>query len=195
MAAREFLILSATERDRPGLVAELTGFIAEHGCNVEDSRVVVLGGYAGLMFLVSGSEAQVEAIEGKLGALERGAGLRVVARRIAQRAPEGAGAPAPAMYVVTASAMDHEGIIHAITDTVRAHGGNIVEMETSTESAPMSGSPLLALRMVVSMAERHGSAAQLRAALDVVARAEAIDLEMQQADDLRVPGTGTLGPV
>jgi glycine cleavage system transcriptional repressor len=195
MPPREFLILSATERDRPGLVAELSGFIAQHGCNVEDSRVVVLGGYAGLMFLVSGSSAQVEALQGQLGALERTTGFRVVARRIAQRAPEPSMAPAPAMYVVVASAMDHEGIIHAITDTVRAHGGNIVEMETTTESAPMSGSPLLAMRMAVSIAERHGSAAQLRAALDAVARAEAIDLELQPADEPGVPGAGTLRPV
>ena len=54
MSTREELILSATEPDRPGLVAELTGYIAECECNIEDSRVSVLGGHAGLMFLVSG---------------------------------------------------------------------------------------------------------------------------------------------
>ena len=46
MSEREFLLLSATEPDRLGLVAELTKFIAEKACHVEDSRVVVLGGYA-----------------------------------------------------------------------------------------------------------------------------------------------------
>ena len=44
MSEREFLLLSATEPARLGLVAELTRFIAEKSCNVEDSRVVVLGG-------------------------------------------------------------------------------------------------------------------------------------------------------
>jgi UTP:GlnB (protein PII) uridylyltransferase len=57
MAAREYLLLSATEPDRSGLVAELTAFIAECGCNVEDSRIVVLGGYAGIMLLLSGASA------------------------------------------------------------------------------------------------------------------------------------------
>ena len=51
------LLLSATEPDRLGLVAELTKFIAEKGCNVEDSRIVVLGGYAGLMALVKSARA------------------------------------------------------------------------------------------------------------------------------------------
>ena len=182
MSTREHLILSATELDRPGLVAELTGFIAERGCNVEDSRVVVMGGYAGLMFLVSGTAPQVAAVEEGLPQLERASGLRVTSRRLASvEAPRGA-VDSPATFVVTASAMDHEGIIHAITDVVRSNGGNILELETSTESAPMSGSPLFALRMTITLAERRGSAARLRDALDALARASAIDLEMQQVD-------------
>lgn len=192
MPTRERLILSATELDRPGLVAELTGFIAERGCNVNDSRVVVLGGYAGLMFLVSGTPAQTALAEQELSALERTAGLRVFVRRLPAAAAPAAVGNAPAAFVVTASAMDHEGIIHAITDVVRANGGNILELETSTESAPMSGSPLFSLRMMITLAERHGSAPHLRAELNALARAEAIDLELQPADDQQPTSNPTL---
>jgi len=179
MATRERLILWATEQDRPGLVAELSGFIAGRGCNIDDSRVIVLGGFAGLMFLVSGSPSQVAAIESGAGAFERATGLRVTVRR--DRPVHVPPVHAPAEWLVTASAMDHEGIIHAITDVVRAHGGNILELETSTESAPMTGSPLFAMRMVITVSERHGSATRLREALDTLARAEAIDLDMREA--------------
>lgn len=192
MATRERLILSATELDRPGLVAELTGFIAGRGCNVDDSRVVVLGGYAGLMFLVSGAPAQVMGVEQGLAELERTTGLRVFVRRLPAAPAPPPAAHAPATFIVSASAMDHEGIIHAITDVVRANGGNILELETSTESAPMSGSPLFSLRMVLTLTERHGSAAHLRAALEALARAEAIDIELQPADDQRPTGHPTL---
>jgi glycine cleavage system transcriptional repressor len=183
MVAREHLILSATEPDRPGLVAELTGFIAAHGCNVEDSRVAVLGGYAGLMFLISGDRAQVAALEGGLDALERSTGLRVVARRVRSRPAATAASPSAPAFVVTARAIDHVGIIHAITDAVRAHGGNVLELETTTESAPMSGAPLFALRMVVTLAPSRGSPAELREALEAMAQAEAIDLDMQPATE------------
>jgi len=183
MSERAYLILSAIEQDRPGLVAEMTGFIAAKGCNVEDSRVVVLGGYAGLMFLISGSEEQVRAVE---RAVEQGGEVRAVSRRIAAQPASPAGGPAPASFVVTARAMDHEGIIHAVTDIVRAHGGNILELETSTESAPMSGSPLFGMRMVLTLDERHGSAARLRDALDAVARAQAIDLELREGAEATV---------
>ncbi len=180
MATRERLILSATEQDRPGLVAELSGFIAERGCNIDDSRVIVLGGFAGLMFLISGSPLEIAAIESSLASLERTNGLRVTVRRLRDRVVPVAEIQATPTWVVTASAMDHEGIIHAITDVVRSHGGNILELETSTESAPMTGSPLFALRMVITVAERHGSAMRLREALETLARAEAIDLEVRE---------------
>lgn len=181
MTTRERLILSATEPDRPGLVAELSGFIAERGCNVDDSRVIVLAGFAGLMFLISGTPPQIAEVESGVSGLERSTGLRVTVRRLRDQAAGAAQAQAPPTWVVTASAMDHEGIIHAITDVVRANAGNILELETSTESAPMSGSPLFALRMVITLAERHGSAARLKEALEALARAEAIDLEIGEA--------------
>jgi glycine cleavage system transcriptional repressor len=67
MPEHELLLLSATEPDRLGLVAELTGFIAERGCNVEDSRLVVLGGYAGLMVLLSGEPPALQSVVDGLG--------------------------------------------------------------------------------------------------------------------------------
>ncbi|HKV51064.1 MAG TPA: ACT domain-containing protein [Gemmatimonadaceae bacterium] len=181
MTTRERLILFATEQDRPGLVAELSGFIAERGCNIDDSRVIVLGGFAGLMFLISGSSSQIAEIESGVATLESETGLRATVRRIPENTPVTPQVQPPPTWVVTASAMDHEGIIHAITDVVRANGGNILELETSTESAPMSGSPLFALRMVITLAERHGSASRLKEALETLARAEAIDLETREA--------------
>jgi glycine cleavage system transcriptional repressor len=194
MATREFLILAATEKDRPGLVAELSGFIAQRGCNVEDSRVVVLGGYAGLMFLISGDATQIAAVTNGLDALEQSTGLRAVARRITdEQAPSVRERP-QASFTVTASAIDHEGIVHAITDAVRAHGGNILELETSTESAPMSGSPLFALRMTITLAEHHGSVERLRSALETLSRAQAIDIEIQPAEEQQGRGAEALKP-
>ena len=194
MATREFLILAATEKDRPGLVAELSGFIAQRGCNVEDSRVVVLGGYAGLMFLISGDATQIAAVANGLDALERSTGIRAAARRVTDEQVPSAGGRAPASFTVTASAIDHEGIIHAITDAVRAHGGNILELETSTESAPMSGSPLFALRMTITLAEHHGSVERLRSALETLSRAQAIDIEIQPTGERRAPSAEALKP-
>jgi glycine cleavage system transcriptional repressor len=179
MPAREFLLLSATEPDRSGLVAELTGFIAECGCNVEDSRIVVLGGYAGIMVLLSGEPSELQAVTDGLDGFRERTGIRAVPRRVrARRAEEAGEAP---RILVQASAIDHEGIIHALAETVRQHGGNILELESATESAPMTGEPLFRLRMSVWARDEAGAEGPLWRELEEVARREGVDLELQAA--------------
>ena len=190
MAVREFLLLSATEPDRSGLVAELTGFIADCKCNVEDSRVVVLGGYAGIMILVSGTPAGLRAVLDGLEQLQARTGIRAVPRRVAARQPQPGGTAPP--FEVEASAIDHEGIIHALPETVRRHGGNILELESATESAPMSGEPLFRLRMSVWTPEGGGGESALRRELESVARQEGVDLDLHAVE--RGPGALALGP-
>lgn len=183
MTTRELLILSATEPDRPGLVTELAGYIAEHECNVEDSRVSVLGGHAGLMFLVGGEPARIATVLDGLPAFRERTGIRAVARRL-EAGVAGAGAPGAvgmARYIIRGSAIDHTGIIFAITEAVRSHGGNILELETATESAPMSGSPLFIMEMILTLPEQGGAAKRLREALETMARTQSVDIEMEPA--------------
>jgi glycine cleavage system transcriptional repressor len=181
MAARDFLVISAIGPDRPGLIAELTGFIAERGCNVEESRAVVLAGQFGFMFIISGASPNVAAVMQDLDALEARAGLNAVARRVPDpRTATGAG-PGARRFNITASALDREGIVHGIADIVRSHGGNILELETSTYPASTSGYPLFQLELTVMLREHGGAAERLRAALAEMAREENIDLEMELA--------------
>jgi glycine cleavage system transcriptional repressor len=177
MSHREFLLLSATEPDRLGLVAELTKFIAEKGCNVEDSRLVILGGYAGLMVLVSGEPAALGSLLSGLEQLRERHGIRIAPRRVATRRPESPPAP---QVVVHARALDQAGLIHALAETVRRYGGNILELESTTESAPMSGEPLFSLRMSVRLSDAAAEA-ELWRELESVAAAHGIDLELHAA--------------
>jgi glycine cleavage system transcriptional repressor len=180
MTDRAYLVLSATEPDRTGLMAEITGFIAGRGCNVEDSRLVVLGGYAGIMLLVSGEPAEVQAVIDGLEELRGRTGIRAVPRRVAARRADAA--PGLPRIAVAARAIDHEGIIHALADTVRRNDGNILELEANTESAPMSGEPLFALHMTVRVPDGGDGGERLRRELESVAREQGIELEISLED-------------
>jgi glycine cleavage system transcriptional repressor len=179
MAQREFLLLSATEPDRLGLIAELTGFIAERGCNVEDSRSVVLGGYAGLMILLSGEPAAVRSVLEGLDQLRERHGIRAAPRRVATRRSD---IPAAPQVVVHAQAIDHPGIIHALAETVRQAGGNILELESAADSAPMTGEPLFRLRMSVRMPEAGAAAPNLLRELERVAAEQGVELDVHPAN-------------
>jgi glycine cleavage system transcriptional repressor len=177
MSEREFLLLSATEPDRLGLVAELTRFIADRGCNVEDSRVVVLGGYAGVMVLVSGDPAGLKGLLEGLDELRERQGIRLAPRRVAARR---SAQPAAPEMVVHAHAIDHPGIIHALSDIVRRFGGNILELESASESAPQSGEPLFRLRMTVRLPSTAESA-DLWRELEAAATSQGVELEVHAA--------------
>jgi glycine cleavage system transcriptional repressor len=178
MPQRELLLLSATEPDRLGLVADLTGFIAELGCNVEDSRVAVLGGYAGLMVLVSGEPGQLQAVLDGLDRLQNRYDIRATPRRVATRRADVPSAPE---MVIHARAIDHAGIIHALAETVRRHGGNLLELESAAECAPMSGEPLFRLRMNVRLPETERAGADLWRELEAVASEQGVELEVHPA--------------
>ncbi|MFL5494328.1 MAG: glycine cleavage system protein R [Gemmatimonadales bacterium] len=175
MSQREFLLLSATEPDRLGLVAEVTRFIADRGCNVEDSRLIVLGGYAGLMVLVSGEAAALRSLLDGLDQLREHHAIRMAPRRVATRRPDPSTAPEVVVHV---RAIDHVGIIHALAETVRRQGGSILELESATESAPMTGEPLFRLRMNVRLPHSGGAEAELCRELEAVADREGVELEL-----------------
>ena len=43
--------MSAIGKDRPGIVADLAELIFEHGCNLEDSSMTILGGEFAVLLL------------------------------------------------------------------------------------------------------------------------------------------------
>ena len=139
-----FLVLSALGPDRPGLVAEVTDYLTERGVNVEDSRMAVLGGEFGILVLVSGPPGPIAAVEAGQGALAAATGLSIVLRRT--KSPEEHRRAAVVPCLVTAEALDHEGIVRAVSRALHGVGVNIVSLETTAYEAPVTGSPLLPAR-------------------------------------------------
>jgi glycine cleavage system transcriptional repressor len=171
-----FLVLSALGPDRPGLVAEVTEYITDRGGNVEDSRMAVLGAEFGILLLVSGTGAEIGAVERDLNELGKKTGLGFVQRRT--KSPEEHRRAASIPCVVTAEAIDQEGIVRAISRALHNAGVNIVSLETSVYEAPITGSPLFRLTARVDLPPGV-TVSKLRKAMDVVAEAESLDVEVR----------------
>ena len=176
MSTESFLVLSALGPDRPGLVAEVTEYLTEHGGNVEDSRMAVLGGEFGILLLVSGTPEELAAIERDKGALTGKTGLDVLVRPT--KSPEEHRAATAIPGVVTAEALDHEGIVRAVSRALHAMGVNIVSLETTAYEAPVTGSPLFRMEARVDI-PLTSSVSKLRKAMEAVAEAENLDIEVR----------------
>lgn len=172
----QYLVLSALGSDRPGLVKDLTDFLADRGANVDDSRMAIFGAEFGIMVLLSGDESSLHRIEREIEDLERMTGTRIMCRRT--RSPEEHRKGELRGFSVTVESFDREGIVRAIAAALHGLGANIVSLETTQWNAPFTGATLFRIEV---QAEVPGatSLAKVRAALDEVGARENLDIEVR----------------
>ena len=112
--------------DRPGIIAETTGRLADLGLNLEDSTMTLLRGHFAMMLLCAGP-VEVAAIESALQPLTTDGSLTVTVRDVPQ---EDAAAPAGTSWVLTVHGGDRPGIVSSVVARVAAVGGNITDLTT-----------------------------------------------------------------
>lgn len=149
---RSHLVLSAIGPDRPGIVDEVTEFLLKHDCNLEDSRMAILGGEFALVVLVAGDAKDIAAVRQEFPAFVAGRGMVATAKETSVL-PSGT-QQAAVRFQVRAVGLDHEGIVHHIAHTLRELGANIESVETEATSAPVSGAPMFTLNMRVAVPAR-----------------------------------------
>jgi glycine cleavage system transcriptional repressor len=142
------LILTAVGPDRPGLVADLTRHVHESGASLADSRMVNLRGHFALLALVEGEAGALERFRSALSSGSDQLGLKI---DLQDAAGSGSTPQGSVPYRLKSYSMDQPGIVARISSVLQAHGVNVEELETRTESAPFAGTPLFLLEAVVSV--------------------------------------------
>jgi glycine cleavage system transcriptional repressor len=170
---RDHLILTATGPDRMGLVEQISEFISCRGCNIEDSKMAVFCGEFAVIILISGERADLAKIAFEYRQIESETGLSVAVKTPASRKTSHSFIP----YRLTASCLDHPGIVYQISGLLRSLGVNIESMETKTYSAPISGTPLFQLEAELAV-PAHANINEVRERLAELQREQNIDIEL-----------------
>lgn len=144
---KKYFVISALGKDRPGIVNQLSQLILDCGCNVEDSRMTVLGGEFAMLLLVSGHWGAITRLERQLPTLEKKLELTLLAKHTEPRTSMQDRIP----YVVDVVAMDHPGIVRDVADFFASREINIEELSTWTYPAAHTGTPMFSLNMTVSI--------------------------------------------
>ncbi|MFH0963710.1 MAG: ACT domain-containing protein [Planctomycetota bacterium] len=177
-AERGLLVLTAIGRDRPGIVEALSAFVFDRGGSIEDSKMAVLGGEFAVIMLVEGKEEALARIEREADKAGKKEGLSIALKRTTAGRPfEG---PTLA-YELTGTGLDHPGIVYKISHALREAGANIESVETRARPGAMSGVSVFHAQMRLA-APAGVSIAELRAALEEVAREQNIDIEIRPAE-------------
>ncbi|MEO1766176.1 glycine cleavage system protein R [Thiobacter aerophilum] len=146
-ASNDYLVITAAGDDKVGLVEAFSAKITETGCNIEDSRMTVLGGQFAILMLVSGPWNALSKLESQLDGLGRQLGLTITHKRTRERERRQPTLP----YHVEVVALDHPGIVHKLARFFAGHGINIEELSTDTYPAPHTGTRMFSVHMEVGV--------------------------------------------
>ncbi|MGB7982338.1 MAG: ACT domain-containing protein [Candidatus Nanopelagicales bacterium] len=118
------LAVTVIGRDRPGIIAEVTGVVADLGGNLEDSSMTLLRGHFAWT-LIADLAVDPTDLAGRLAHLSAD-------DLVVSVLPVGTdeGSTDRAGYVLSVHGADQPGIVARVTSTVAAHGGNITDLST-----------------------------------------------------------------
>ena len=120
--------VSAVGRDKPGIVAAVTGVLSDEGCNLEDTSMSILRGHFAMMLVVAApAEVDPAALEQALAGPASALELVVAVRAIDDDVPA---SPAGDTWAVSVHGADQPGIVHRVTALLADAGANVVDLST-----------------------------------------------------------------
>jgi glycine cleavage system transcriptional repressor len=168
-------LITAVGIDRPGIVGDLSRWIYDRGGNIEDSRMALLGGEFAVLMLIAGDEGLAQRLEAAREAFQLDTGLTLL---LHPAAAEPRREPTPALrYNLTATTLDHPGIVYTISRLLSARRINIIRADTRTTPAPFTGTPVFRLDMEMDIPATL-SIPHIRQELESLGEAENIDIRL-----------------
>ena len=135
----------AVGADRPGIVAAVTGALADAGANLDDTSMTILHGHFAIAMVVGGPEG-----------LDVAAALAPVAQRLdltvdVRPIPEGTPPSPPGeRWSLAVYGADRPGLVAAVTAVVAEAGANVVDLTTRVVGGPER--PVYAMQLELAIA-------------------------------------------
>ena len=122
------LAITVVGRDRPGIVAEVSGALSAQGLNLTDSSMTLLRGHFAMTLICMGENSPgAAAVEAALAPLTAGGDLVATVRVVPpEPVPPAPGSP----YTLIVHGADRLGIVAAITGLLARVGGNVTDLTT-----------------------------------------------------------------
>lgn len=165
-----YLVITALGADRPGIVNTITRHVSSCGCNIEDSRLAMLGEEFTFIMLLSGSWNAITLIESTLPLKGAELDLLIVMKRTAAQ-----DRPAmPATVWVQVEVADSPHLIERFTDLFDTHHMNIAELVSRTQPAQDNTPPQLYIQITA-----HSPASEDAAIIERAFKALCTELKAQ----------------
>lgn len=127
-------ILTVIGKDRPGIIAEVSGVLFRGGCNLEDMSMTRLEQHLSMMMIVYFDEARKKKTQASLDVLSKKTGLSFFWKDLGgkvsgSRFKRGAGA-AGTSCLITAIGKDRTGIVYEVSKLMSSLKLNITDLNS-----------------------------------------------------------------
>lgn len=167
-------IMTTFSKDRPGIVADVTEVLYEHGCNLEDSTMThMLDEFAIILLFTGKGEGLEERLSGDCRRLEREKGITAFIRPV--EAEDKVKQVNTTPKTIKVEGIDQTGIVFKISRYLANNHINIENLASRRTTSPESGTGLYFMEIKVQVPEQI-SAEQLENGLSQVG--EELNLEI-----------------
>jgi glycine cleavage system transcriptional repressor len=121
-------MVGAVGADRPGVIAAISGVLVELGCNLSDTQMAVLQGYASMMLVVDAPDPVTsEMLQSSLTRASEGLGHALWVQPLSDSVP---GAVKGERWLVSVHGADRPGVVFEATRALADAGVNVVGLES-----------------------------------------------------------------
>jgi len=177
---QSWAVLTAMGTDRVGIAEELSETLESRQCNIEESKMAVLGNQFAVIMLMKGPAGEIDKLLNGEESWEHIAGITVQVQPTSVKDNPERGLS----YLVETVSLDSPGIVHAITHVLRENSINVEDLDTETLSAPFTGSPMftMSIRVTVPSGVSPGS---IREKLQKIAAERDLDIKFEPVSGAR----------
>lgn len=119
-------------RDRPGIIAQISGILCGLGCNIEDATMTILEGEFAMILIASlPNPVTVSGLKRQFSVLTRNWGLHVFSKNLGSRLFRGEKHPAGTQsYVISVMGKDTTGIVYETSKILARYRLNVTDLNS-----------------------------------------------------------------
>ena len=146
--AENTICLTVLGRERPGIVAGITGVLFEQDCNIRDSTMTILAGeFAMLLIVEMPPEMTKLQLERSLREVQHRFDLTVLIKMLREEEFQFRKPPGSRTWAITIYGGDRKGIVHHVASLMSRKGISITDLKTRVISS-MEGAGIVTMRVL-----------------------------------------------
>lgn len=123
------VVISGVGRDKPGIVAGLTGVLYKHNCNIEDSSMTILANEFTMILIVSlPPDGSVEAMQRDFQEVEKSLGVSLFVKTLDEEPNPDNSQEEFIPVMISVAGRDQTGISYHVSRLLAKHHVNITDL-------------------------------------------------------------------